>query len=200
MKAMRALVVVALFTLTGAAQAADVAAGQAKAATCAACHGQDGNSPTAMFPKLAGQVPDYIVKQLSDFKRGKRRNPLMSGMVTSLSKADMQNLAAYFAKQKPELGVAAGSKDSIAIGEKLYRGGDRASGIPACMACHGPTGIGLPPYYPRLSGQWAAYTEAQLLAFKRGTRTNDNGTMSVITARMTSNQIKAVSQYVAGLH
>lgn len=200
MKAMRALVVVALFTLTGAAQAADVAAGQAKAATCSACHGQDGNSPTAMFPKLAGQVPDYIVKQLSDFKRGKRRNPLMSAMVTSLSKADMQNLAAYFAKQKPELGVAAGSKGSIAIGEKLYRGGDRASGIPACMACHGPTGIGLPPYYPRLSGQWAAYTEAQLLAFKRGTRTNDNGTMSVITARMTSNQIKAVSQYVAGLH
>ena len=201
MKAMRALALGGLLlSVAGYAQAADLAAGQAKAGVCAGCHGPDGNSPTRMFPKLAGQVPDYIAKQLGDFKAGRRQNAIMSGMAAPLSKTDMQNLAAYFANQKTQPGAAEGNKDMIAMGEKLYRGGDAEAGVPACMACHGPSGVGLPPRYPRLSGQYAAYTQAQLQAFKNGTRTNDDGTMTRIAARLSDAQIKAVSQYVAGLH
>jgi cytochrome c553 len=201
MKSMRALALGGLLLTTAvAAQAAgNVAAGQAKSGVCAGCHGPDGNSPTPMFPKLAGQVPEYIAKQLGDFKAGKRQNPIMSGMAAPLSPADMQNLAAYFSSQTTKPGVAEGDKETIALGRKIYHGGNIDTGLPACMSCHGPGGHGVPPRFPRVSGQYAAYTEAQLLAFKNGTRTNDDNTMTRIAAQMSPAEIKAVSQYIAGL-
>ena len=201
MKAMRAWALGGLLLAVAmSAPAADLKAGQAKAGVCAGCHGPDGNSPTPMFPKLAGQIPDYIAQELADFKSGTRQNPIMSGMAAPLSKADMQNVAAYFGSQKTQPGTAEGSKDLISMGEKLYRGGDKETGVPACMACHGPSGMGIAPRYPHLSGQYAAYTQSQLQAFKSGTRTNDDGTMTRIAARLSDAQIKAVSQYIAGLH
>ena len=167
---------------------------------CAACHGPDGNSPLPVNPKIAGQPAAYLAKQLRDFKANKdRKNPIMLGMATPLSAADMRDVAAHYAAQKPRPG-AAQDKDLVALGQKLYRGGNPASGLPACAACHGPNGSGMPALYPRLAGQHADYTAAQIKAFRSNERANDgNQTMRMIAARMTDQEVAAVAQYAAGL-
>jgi cytochrome c553 len=172
---------------------------------CAACHGTDGNSPTPINPNLAGQGAQYISLQLAHFKNGIRANPVMLGMATALSPEDMKALGVYFSQQKPK-GLAAKDAALARAGQKLYRGGDAAAGIPACSACHGPAGAGIPKQYPRLAGQHADYTFAQLKAFKAGERGADkegkdvNGrVMATIAARMTDEQMKAVADYTAGL-
>jgi len=201
----------ACILLSGAAQAAepqtpakpDLARGQAIATqVCAACHAADGNSPGGAYPKLAGQHAEYLYKQLVDFKAqpGKtpaRNNPIMAGMVAALNEQDMRNVSAYFASQTEKPGVAR-NKDTVPLGEKIYRGGIAEKGVPACASCHGPTGAGMPSQYPRLSGQWAEYTEAQLIAFRNETRGN-NVPMHTIGGRLSDKEIKAVSDYVAGL-
>lgn len=186
-------------TASSAFAAGDAAAGQAKAAACAACHGPDGNSFNPEWPKLAGQHPDYIVKQLKDFKAGVRQNPLMSPMAAPLSDQDILDLAAFFSSQKTQLGEA--DPNLVAAGEKLYRGGNVASGVSACAACHSPTGTGNPAaMFPRVSGQYAAYVAKQLQDFKTGARTNDAGQMMRnIAAKMTDEEIQAVASYMQGL-
>ncbi len=179
--------------------------GQIVTQVCAACHAADGNSVMPANPKLAGQVPEYLVKQLMNFKPAdgkpaERNNPVMGGMVSTLASADdMRNVAAYFASQQPKPGAAT-DKDLVALGQKLYRGGNLATGVPACAGCHGPTASGIPALYPRLSGQYAEYTEAQLKAFRSGERANDpQQMMRSVAARMSDQEIKAVADYVAGL-
>lgn len=185
---------------------ADIAKGKQIAGTvCAACHAADGNSTSPAYPKLAGQIPEYLVKQLHDFKAShgkpaKRTNAIMNGMVASLSDADIRDVAAYFASQKIK---PAGATDEklAAQGQALYRGGDAATGVPACASCHGPGGTGIPTEFPRLGGQIPQYVESQLEAFKSGKRANDpNSMMRDIASRLSDEQIKAVAQYVAGLH
>ena len=178
----------------------NMAAGKVKSAACQACHGADGNSVNPLWPKLAGQSAGYIVKQLSDFKSGKRKDPIMTGMAASLSTQDMEDVAAYFSSQKMSAGVDNADADTVKIGEQLYRGGDWKFGIPACMSCHGPAGHGIPPRFPRIAGQHAAYLEKQLVAFKNGDRTNDGNVMGPIAFRMSLAQIKAVAGYMQGLH
>jgi cytochrome c553 len=171
---------------------------------CAACHAADGNSVAPANPKLAGQIPEYLHKQLANFKsqggkKAERADPVMSSMVASLSDADMRNVAAYFAAQKLRP-AAATSKDLAAAGQKLWRGGNASSGVPACAGCHGPDGAGIPAQYPRLAGQYSAYLEAQLKLFRTGTRANDpNGMMRGVATRMTDQEIKAAAEYAAGL-
>ncbi len=186
-------------TASSAFAAGDAAAGQAKAAACAACHGPDGNSVNPEWPKLAGQNPDYIVKQLQDFKAGVRQNPLMSPMAAPLSDQDVLDLAAFFSSQKTQLGEA--DPNLVAAGQKVYRGGNVASGVAACAACHSPTGVGNPAAkFPRVSGQQAAYVAKQLQDFKTGARTNDAGQMMRnIASKMTNEEIQAVASYVQGL-
>ena len=173
---------------------------------CAACHGADGNSVTPANPSLAGQHAEYISLQLMHFKEGTRNNAVMAGMVANLSPEDMKSLGAYFSQQKPK-GLAAKDPSLIPIGQKLYRGGNAATGVPACAACHAPTGVGIPVRYPRLSGQYAEYTFAQLQAFKTGQRGMDkegkdaNGrVMAQIAGRMSDSEMRAVADYAAGLH
>jgi cytochrome c553 len=182
------------------AAAGDAAAGKNKSATCAGCHGADGNSAAPNFPKIAGLDAQYIAKQLADFKSGARKEPLMAGMVAGLSKKDMNDLGAYYAGQKRGAGAASGSADGLKKAERLYRGGDAKNGIAACMSCHGPTGTGIPPRFPAVSGQHAAYSQKQLLDFKAGTRSNDGEVMTRIAFRLSAAEIKAVSEYMAGLH
>ena len=192
----------ALFAVTGTSQAAgDADAGQTKAQVCFSCHGVNGNSVNPIWPKLAGQHAGYLAKQLADFKAGdQRNNALMMGQVMSLSPQDMADLAAFFARQEPVPGSADESK--VPLGEKLYRGGNKATGVSACIACHGPTGAGNPAAkYPLLSGQHAAYTAQTLKDFRAGVRKNDPGKMMQnIAARMTDAEIEAVSSYMQGLH
>ena len=179
--------------------AGDPAAGKTKSTTCAACHGADGNSVAPNFPKLAGQAESYLLKQLHDFKSGVRKNATMQPMVAGLNDQDMADLAAYFSSQK----VTGGKADPklVAEGEKLFRGGDPASGTAACAGCHGPTGAGNPAAkFPALSSQHAQYIEAQLKAFRSGERTNDAGKMMEgVTAKMSDAQIAAVASYIDGL-
>lgn len=170
---------------------------------CAGCHGADGNSQLPANPKLAGQHEEYLLKQLRNFKGGpngpERPNPIMGGMVAALSDADMESLARHFSSQKlqPE---SAKSKDTISQGQQIWRAGIASKGVPACAACHGPAGAGLPTQFPRLSGQFADYTEAQLKLFRSGERANDpNKMMRLIAIKMTDPEIKAVSDYAAGL-
>ena len=178
----------------------NVAAGQAKAAACAGCHGADGNGGAdPLWPKLAGQEADYIAKQLSDFKSGARKDPIMAGMVAALSSVDMKNIGAYFASLKAKPGSAQNA-ELAKLGEKIYRGGNAKMEVSACMSCHGPSGHGIPPRFPKVSGQKAAYTQKQLLAFKTSARANDGETMTRIAFRMSEQEIKAVSEYMAGLH
>jgi cytochrome c553 len=179
--------------------AGDAAAGKSKSAMCAACHGVDGNSLSDGFPKLAGQSEQYISKQLADFKSGARQNAIMAPMVAALSEQDMADLGAYFASKKTAPGAV--SADQVAAGEKLYRGGNKETGVPACMACHGPTGAGMPAAaWPKLSGQYSVYVETQLKAFAKGERANDmNSMMRDIASKMSDDEIKAVSAYVFGL-
>lgn len=171
---------------------------------CVACHAADGNSVAAANPKLAGQFPEYLHRQLTNFKaqggkKAERESAVMGAMVANLSDSDMRAVAAYYAMQKLRPAAAA-SKDLAAQGQKLWRGGNAANGVPACAGCHGPDGAGIPGQYPRLAGQYAEYVEAQLKLFRAGGRANDpNGMMRGVAARMSDNEIKAVSEYAAGL-
>jgi cytochrome c553 len=166
---------------------------------CATCHGAEGNSTLAMNPNLAGQHPEYIHKQLSDFKTGKRSNPIMMGMVAALSEDDMRNVAAYYAAQKPAR-LTARDKDLAARGQRLFRGGDSARGVASCSGCHSPNGAGMPAQYPRLAGQHAEYTAAQLRAFRAEERNNDESMMMrSIASRLSDKEIAALSEYLAGL-
>lgn len=172
-----------------------------KALVCAACHGQNGNSLNPEWPNLAGQHPKYFIKQLNDMKnRDLRDAPTMSALVATLSDQDMDDLAAYYAKMP----IAQGStpKKHLQRGEQLYRGGDFAKGITACIACHGPKGTGSAQAgFPVLSGQHAAYTIQQLLAFKDGKRKNDlNHIMHDISSRMNREDMEAIAHYIEGLH
>ncbi|MDH4192261.1 MAG: cytochrome c4 [Betaproteobacteria bacterium] len=184
---------------------ADLAKGkQVAGQICVACHGVDGNSTAPANPKLAGQIPEYLQKQLMNFKPNgakpaERDNAIMKGMVAALSESDTKNVAAFYASQtlKPAL---ARDKDLAARGQKLFRGGNMTSGVPACAGCHGPNGAGNSVQYPRIAGQYAEYIDAQLRAFRAGARANDmNGMMRGVAARMTDQEIKAVAEYTAGL-
>jgi cytochrome c553 len=166
-------------------------------AVCAACHSADGSRGSPANPILQGQHPEYLVKQLSDFKAGKRANPIMQGMAASLSDEDMRNVAAFYASKQPKPGFAK-SKDLASLGEKIYRGGIADRSVPACAGCHSPTGAGIPVQYPRLKSQHGDYTEAQLKAFRDEKRKN-SPQMKGVTAKMNDNEIKAVSDYIAGL-
>jgi cytochrome c553 len=171
---------------------------------CAACHGADGNSPTPVNPKLAGQIPEYIQKQLGNFKsaagkKPERENPIMGGMAGGLSDQDVRDVAAYFAAQRAKPG-AAKHPETLEQGRRIWRGGDLGKGLPACAGCHGATGAGLPAQYPRLAGQYPEYIEAQLKAFRAGERRNDaNKMMQSIAAKMSDPEIRAVADYIFGL-
>jgi cytochrome c553 len=164
---------------------------------CAACHGADGNSAITLNPKLAGQHPEYLLKQLNNFKEGKRANAVMAGMVANLTKEDMQALAKHYAGQKITLGKAK-SNGAGSLGEKIYRGGIAATGVPACASCHGVNGAGIPKQFPGLAGQHADYTLAQMRAFRLGERANAP-MMMTIAAKMTDAEMIAVSDYAQGL-
>ncbi|TMH36126.1 MAG: cytochrome c4 [Betaproteobacteria bacterium] len=173
---------------------------------CAACHGSDGNSTAPANPNLAGQQAQYITVQLEHFKSGVRNNPVMSSMASPLTAEEMRALGVYFSQQKAK-GSAAKDHEVVLAGQKVYRGGNAASGLPPCAACHTPTGVGIPARYPRLSGQYSDYTYAQLKAFKAGERGSDkegkdiNGkVMAQVASRMSDSEMQAVAQYAAGLH
>lgn len=175
----------------------DVAKGQQLAATCAACHTFDGSRGAPANPIIQGQHPEYLVKQLVEFKAGKRKNAIMQGMAAPLSEDDMKHIAAFYAGKAARPGFAK-AKDTVSLGEQIYRGGIAAKQVPACAGCHSPNGAGIPSQYPRLSGQHGDYTEAQLVAFRSGARGN-SAQMSTIAAKMNDREIKAVSDYIAGL-
>ncbi len=200
-----ALVSMAL-TLTGVAHSSeakaatkpDLAAGEAKAtAVCIACHAADGSRGAPTFPILQGQHPDYLVKQLTEFKSGKRKNAVMSGMAGMLSPEDMTNIAAFYASKKAKDGFAK-NKETVALGEKIYRGGLAKKSVPACAGCHSPNGAGIPAQYPRLAGQHADYVKAQLTAFRQGDRTNAP-MMTSISSILSDKEIDALADYIAGL-
>lgn len=177
-------------------------AGKAKALTCGACHGADGNSVNPMWPSIAGQHAPYIVQQLKAFKNGSRVDPLMVGQAMMLSDQDMNDLAVYFESQQRAVRAVADAA-SVDKGEALFRGGDRDNGISACMSCHGPSGDGNPAaLYPSIAGQYAVYAAKQLRDYASGARKSDGATkvMREIAARMSDDDIKAVSSYVQGLH
>jgi cytochrome c553 len=172
---------------------------------CVACHGVDGNSPTPVNPSLAGMPAEYITQQLAHFKSGVRANPIMQGMSAALTPEDMKALGVYFSQQKPK-GLVAKNTALVQAGQKLYRGGDSSTGIPACSSCHSPNGAGMPKNYPRLAGQHADYTFAQLKLFKSGERGMDkegkdvNGRiMASIASKLSEDQMKAVAEYTSGL-
>lgn len=176
----------------------DLAQGEAKfTAVCAACHGADGNSGIPANPKLAQQHPQYLVKQLQDFKSGKRASAVMKGFAAVLSDDDMKNIAAWLTAQQAKPGFAK-DRNLVALGERIYRGGIPDRQIAACAGCHSPNGAGIPAQYPRLSGQHADYAAGQLVAFRDGARGNSLP-MAQVAAKMNDREIKAVSDYVAGL-
>ena len=164
---------------------------------CVACHTNDGSRGVPANPILQGQHPEYLVKQLTEYKSGKRVNAIMTGIASTLSEADMKNVAAYFTTKKAQPGFAT-NKDTVALGEKIYRGGIAERNIPACAGCHSPTGAGIPSLYPRLGGQHAEYVETQLIAYRGGTR-NNSAQMIGIAAKLNDREIKAVSDYLTGL-
>jgi cytochrome c553 len=175
----------------------DLEKGAAISQVCSACHLADGNRGAPANPILAGQHPEYLVKQLIEFKSGKRKNAIMAGFAATLSEDDMRHVAAFYASKSAKPG-AAKNKDTLRLGERIWRGGITEKGVPACASCHGPTGKGIPAQFPRLAGQHGEYTEAQMLAFRSGERAN-NVQMNQIAARMSDLEIKAVSDYAAGL-
>lgn len=208
----------------GALAAGDAAAGATKAATCAACHAVDGNSPVGTFPKLAGLGERYLLKQLKDIREwdqetdaAKKENtgravPEMTGLLSAVSDQDLADIAAYYASQTIQLSgakalevrVNSGIKvDALELGERLFRAGNPAAGVPACTGCHTPTGKGNDPAgYPRLSGQHPEYIEKQLRAFRAGERVNDGDqmTMRMVAERLSDADIAALANYIAGLH
>ena len=211
----RSLLLVSLLAAAAAAHASehaqaapkgDPAKGQVIASTiCVACHGADGNSPVSANPKLAGQHADYLFKQMRNFKGGadgrqpERSNPIMNGMIAAFDENQMRDLAAWFSS-RTQKGEQAKNRDTVSLGQKIYRAGDAGKGLPACAGCHGPAGAGVPAQFPRIGGQYPEYVETQLKAFRAGERTNDpNKIMSTIALRMTDAEVKAVADYVAGL-
>ncbi|MDB5874954.1 MAG: cytochrome c4 [Ramlibacter sp.] len=176
----------------------DLAQGSAKfTAVCAACHGADGNSGIPANPKLAQQHPEYLVKQLQEFKAGKRASPVMQGFAAQLSDEEMKNVAYWAGSQMAKAGFAK-DKDLVALGERIYRGGLADRQMAACAGCHSPNGAGVPSQYPRLSGQHADYVAAQLTAFRDGGRKNSLP-MAQVAAKLNDREIKAVADYIAGL-
>lgn len=186
----------------GTAKLGDATAGQGKAAACGACHGLDGNSTDPQYPRLAGQSEQYIAGQLEQFKSGKRVNAIMAGFAEPLSEQDMHDIGAYFATMSPLPGVA--DQALVEQGETLYRQGDTARGIPACMACHGPDGAGNPgAHYPRLTSQHSKYVESRLKAWKESTSPSDDPhtkIMMPIAQKLDDKDIAAVASYLEGLH
>ncbi|MFY3385005.1 c-type cytochrome [Paracidovorax sp. MALMAid1276] len=181
-----------------AAAKPDLVKGEASyTAVCAACHGADGNSAIAANPKLSQQHPEYLVKQLQEFKSGKRNNAVMKGFAAALSDDDMKNIAYWVTAKAAKPGFAK-DKDLVTLGERIYRGGIADRNIAACAGCHSPNGAGIPAQYPRLSGQHADYTAAQLVMFRDGTRANSTQ-MTQVAAKLNDKEIKAVSDYIAGL-
>jgi len=195
--------VVALLSvsITCAQAAGDPAKAQAIVnQVCAACHSIDGNSLLPANPSLAGQHPEYLFKQLTEFKSGTRVNAVMTGMVANLTAEDMRNLAAYYSAQIPKQ-MAAKNKDLVTQGRKLYRGGNAANGLAACAGCHSPNGAGIPAQYPRLASQHAEYVTAQLKAFRAGDRANDPlEMMQSIAVKLTDKDLAALAEYISGLH
>ncbi len=167
------------------------------AAVCAACHGADGNSVIPANPRLAQQHPEYLLKQLVEYKSGKRANPVMSGFAAALTDPDMLNIAYWLSSQKAKVGFAR-DKELVTLGERIYRGGLADRQVAACAGCHSPNGAGIPSQYPRLSGQHADYVTAQLIAFREGGR-NNALQMNQVAAKLSDREIKAVADYVAGL-
>lgn len=181
-----------------AAAKPDLAKGQATStAVCAACHTSDGSRGAPANPILQGQHPEYLVKQLSEFKADKRPSPIMKGFASMLSEQDMKNVAAFYAAKQAKPGFAK-NKELVTLGEKIYRGGLADRSIAACAGCHGPSGSGMPSQYPRLAGQHAEYIEAQMVAFRSGARAN-NQQMTDVASKMSDKEIKAVADYLAGL-
>ena len=181
----------------------DAAAGQAKSAICAACHGADGNSMVPNWPKLAGQHEQYLLRQLKLIKSNARPVPEMMGITPGLSDQDMEDLAAWYASQEISGGVADESK--VALGEKIFRAGNAESGVPACMACHGPAGEGNPlSGYPALAGQHAVYTSSMLKRFRSGENWGADDAASKVmngsAAELTDEEIEALASYIEGLH
>jgi len=207
MRAMKSLaVLLATSLLAATASAADAPAapkvdlakgGASYAAVCVACHAADGNSTVPLQPKLAGQHPEYTFKQLAEFKSGTRKDPVMQGFAAALSEDDARNVAYWLASQKAKPGFAK-EKDLVMMGERIFRGGIADRRIPACAGYHSPNGAGIPAQYPSLAGQHADYTVKQMVAFRDGTRTN-NAVMQGVAAKMNDREIKAVSDYIAGL-
>lgn len=190
----------AALSLSAHAQSAkpDLAKGSASyGAVCVACHAADGNSTTPANPKLAQQHPEYLIKQLQEYKSGKRKNAIMQGMAASLSDDDMRNIAYWLASQKAKEGFASDA-ELVKLGERIYRGGLADRGIAACAGCHSPNGAGIPSQFPHIAGQHAEYTDTQLRHFRDGTRAN-SAQMTGVAAKMTDREIKAVSDYIAGL-
>jgi len=198
----KSVVVVAGLAMSfGASAAGDVEAGKAASATCAACHGADGNSMVANFPKLAGQGAKYLVKQINDIKSGARPVLEMTGLLDALSSQDIENLAAYFQSQKSSPGQA--KKELVEKGEVLYRMGNPATKVAACTACHGPAGAGVDlAVFPGLAGQHADYIASQLKKFRNGERNNDGDTrmMRSVASRLSDKEIEAVASYISGLY
>lgn len=185
------------------AQVGDPVAGQEKAAVCAACHGMDGNSQVTIWPKIAGQHADYIARQTRMVRDGQRNVPTMMPMVMNLSDQDIADIAAWYAQQTVQSGVA--DEELVALGSTLYHGGNHATGLPACMACHGPSGYGIPMTgYPKLTGQHADYTADRLRRYRSGETNGDddpNSQMMVeIAAKLSDDEIEALSSYIEGLH
>lgn len=185
--------------------AGDAKKGAVAAAACQSCHTADGSRGAATFPILQGQHPEYLVKQLKEFKEGKRKNAIMNGMAAALSDEQMLDIAAFYAGKQAKAG-AAQNKDLVRLGEKIYRGGLADKKVPACAGCHSPTGAGIPAQYPRLGGQHADYTKAQLIAFRSAADTKskegraNSAQMMGVAANLSDNEINAVADYIAGLH
>jgi cytochrome c553 len=188
-------------------------AGATKAAACAACHGLDGNSADPLYPKLAGQHEQFIARQLKLFKSGERQNAIMLGFAATLSAQDMRDIGAHFARQKVVPGVADDSlvasgpnqgRKFYEVGQRLFRAGDPVRGIPACQACHGPTGTGVPGPFPAVGGQHAGYTATTLTAFRDGMvwgkDANANALMSAVAANLTDEDIQGLATFLEGLH
>jgi len=203
---MKSIALLAASLIAGSALAAetkpafkpDLAKGQAIATqVCGACHTADGSRGAPANPIIAGQHPDYLVKQLTEFKAGKRKNVVMNGMAATLDDEGMRHVAAFYASKQAKAG-AARNKDTIRLGERIWRGGIADKQVPACAGCHGPTGSGIPAQYPRLAGQHGDYLEAQMVAFRSGARGN-SAQMTTIAAKMSDLELKAVADYAAGL-
>ena len=187
-----------LVTMNSAAMAQDADAGKAKSATCVACHGVDGNSPMQQYPKIAGQVPGYIADQLAKFKSGERSGMVMAGIVATLSEQDMADMDAWYSSQSMTVdSIPADQEEDARAGEAIFRGGIAEYNVPSCMGCHGPSGSGIPPAYPRLGGQHAMYIETELKAYKSGER--EHPIMQSIAFVLTERQIEQLALYLSAL-